>query len=172
MMLMKRRKETTMTTTATKKKSKPAGPAVNGGSREARRLAAAIMEVLAGEKTPYEAADALGISPPRYYALELRALQGMLTACEPRDGRRKSSPERKIKSLQDEVGQLKRDCARQQALLRAARRSVGLPSETKPKSRDKGKRRRKRGPRAMRVVAMLRQPREEKPHVGPAAGPA
>ncbi len=161
-----------MTTTATKKKSRPAGPAVTGNSREARKLAAAIMEVLAGEKTPYEAADALGISPPRYYALELRALQGMLTACEPRDGRRKSSPERKIKSLQCEVEQLKRECARQQALLRAARRSVGLPSETKLKSGGKGKKRRKTRPRAMRVVAMLRHPQEGEPPASPAAGTA
>ena len=96
----------------------------------------------------------------------------MLTACEPRGGRHKSSPETKRKSLQGEVEQLKRECARQQALLRAARRTVGLPSDTKLKGGGKGKRRRKTRPRAMRVVAMLRQPREEEPHANPAAGTA
>lgn len=167
-MLMKAKKEMTMATTSTKKKSKPAGPPVNGGSREARKLASAIMEVLAGEKTPYEAAEALGISPPRYYALELRALQGMLKACEPRDGRGKSSPERKIKKLQDEVDSLRREGARHQALLRAARRSVGLPSEVKPKPSTDGKKRRraKRKPRALRVVAVLGQSQEEEKAAG------
>jgi len=38
----------------------------------------------AGARTPTEAAQALGLSLPRYYLLEERALQGMLVACEPR----------------------------------------------------------------------------------------
>ena len=53
-------------------------------SREAKRLAAAILEVLAGVRTPAEAAQALSIPLPRYYHLEVRALHGLLTGCEPR----------------------------------------------------------------------------------------
>ena len=43
-------------------------------SREAQRFAAAILEVLAGVRTPTDAAAALGISVPRYYLWEQRAL--------------------------------------------------------------------------------------------------
>src|SRR5438477_8881944 len=53
-------------------------------SREARRLAAAILEVLAGARTPTEAATSLGLSVPRYYQVESRALEGLLAACAPR----------------------------------------------------------------------------------------
>ena len=49
-----------------------------GPSREARRLAAAILEVLAGMRSPTEAAQALSISGPRYYTLEQRALEGLV----------------------------------------------------------------------------------------------
>jgi hypothetical protein len=37
-----------------------------GASAEAKRVAAAILEVLAGARTPTEAAQALGLSLPRY----------------------------------------------------------------------------------------------------------
>jgi hypothetical protein len=43
-------------------------------SREAQRMAAAILEVLAGVRTPTDAASALGIGVPRYYIYEQRAL--------------------------------------------------------------------------------------------------
>jgi hypothetical protein len=36
-------------------------------SREAQRFAAAILEVLAGIRTPTDAAAVLGVSVPRYY---------------------------------------------------------------------------------------------------------
>ena len=55
-----------------------------GASAQAKRLAAAILEVLAGARTPAQAAQGLELSLPRYYVLETRALQGMLVACEPR----------------------------------------------------------------------------------------
>src|SRR5207237_1267514 len=52
-------------------------------SRQARRLAAMVLEVLAGARTPTEAAQALELCVPRYYQLESRALRGLLAACEP-----------------------------------------------------------------------------------------
>jgi hypothetical protein len=52
-------------------------------SPQARRLAAVILEVLAGLRGPTEAAQAAGVSVPRYYAVEARALQGLLKSCEP-----------------------------------------------------------------------------------------
>ena len=53
-------------------------------SREAQRIAAALLEVLAGVRTPTDAAAALNISVPRYYIWEKRALEGFVSACEPR----------------------------------------------------------------------------------------
>jgi N-acetylmuramoyl-L-alanine amidase len=54
------------------KKPQPLSP--SGTSSQARRQAAAILEVLAGARTPADAARALGVSLPRYYLLEEKAL--------------------------------------------------------------------------------------------------
>jgi hypothetical protein len=53
------------------------GQATNAG---VKRQAAAILEVLAGARTPTEAATALAVSLPRYYQLESRALEGLVAA--------------------------------------------------------------------------------------------
>ena len=53
-------------------------------SRQAQRWAAVILEVLAGVRTPADAAAWLAISVPRYYLWEQRALEGLVAACEPR----------------------------------------------------------------------------------------
>ena len=50
---------------------------------EAQRLAAAILEVLAGVRSPPAASELLGISLPRYYQLEARALEGLVAALGP-----------------------------------------------------------------------------------------
>ena len=59
----------------------PAGTPFPGASAEARRLAAAILEVLAGTQGPAEAARMLGISLARYYQLEQRGMAGLVGAC-------------------------------------------------------------------------------------------
>jgi hypothetical protein len=131
-------------------------------SVEAKRLAAAILEVLAGARGPGEAAQVLGISLCRYYQLENRAITGLLGACEPRRrGRGSSGPVNELASLRQECQRLRRDCARQQALVRAAQRTVGLnpPAvEETPASTGSGKKRRKRRPtaRALKMAALLR----------------
>src|SRR5277367_3066829 len=120
------------------------------GSAEAKRLAAAILEVLAGMRGPSEAAKVLGISLARYYQLETRALAGLLAGCEPRRrGGRKGPTE--LSALRQECERLRRDCARQQALVRAAQRTVGLAPpavEEPPASTGSSKKRRKRRPTA------------------------
>jgi len=70
-----------------------------GASATARRQASAILEVLAGMRTPTQAAEALGVSLPRYYVLETRAVQGILLACEPRSIGRQATPESALASL-------------------------------------------------------------------------
>jgi hypothetical protein len=137
-------------------------------SREAQRFAAAILEVLAGMRTPTEAAMAMGTSVARYYLWEQRALAGLVGACEPRA----CSSRRQIASLQKEIALLKQDCARQHALVRAAQRTIGLAPPPTPKpvpkasgkttgkggNRVAGKRARKRRPvvRALKAAAALR----------------
>lgn len=129
-------------------------------SEGARRLGAAILEVLAGARTPLEAAAALGISAPRYYALEYRALLGLLRACEPRRRGRAQSEERTLERERKETERLKRECARLGALLRAAQRTVGLSPTAdargqKEKTPGGRRRRRPRLARALRAAAAL-----------------
>lgn len=130
-----------------------------GASTEAKRLAAAILEVLAGSRTPTEAAQALAISLPRYYVLENRAVQSMLVACEKRSTGRVRTAESALAALQRECAQLRRECARLQALLRAAQRTIGLTAPVASKPERNGKKRRQRRPtaRALRAVARLQE---------------
>jgi hypothetical protein len=131
-----------------------------GASPEAKRLAVAILEVLAGTRTPTEAAQILGISLPRYYVLENRAVQSMLVACERRSTGRVRTAESALAALQRECEQLRRECARLQALLRAAQRTIGLTAPAAAHKPEKnGKKRRKRRPtaRALRAVARLQE---------------
>jgi hypothetical protein len=142
-------------------------------SRDAQRFAAAILEVLAGVRTPTEAAAALSLSVPRYYLWEQRALEGLVRGCEPRPVGQAVSERHQIAVLEKEVARLRQECARQQALVRASQRTIGLAvsppaaakTATKPggKAAAKtaeaaaGKAKRKRRPvaRALKAVAVL-----------------
>jgi hypothetical protein len=146
------------------KRGRPPGASTNlgtGASTEARRLTSAILEVLAGVRSAPAAAQALGVTLQRYYLLEVRALHGMLLACEPRSIGRVATTESALVTLQRECEQLRRECGRQQALVRAAQRTIGLAPPPAPKSTkpaDGKKRRRHRRPlaRALRAAAQLR----------------
>lgn len=152
--------QATRETKASGKVGRPRGPGRDlgeGASGEARKRAATILEVLAGIRTPTQAAEALGVSPPRYYLLEVQALQGMLVACEPRTGRGPTA-ESALATLRRECEQLQRECARQQALVRAAQRTIGLSlpaATTKPQGNGKRRRRRPMA-RALRAAARLK----------------
>ena len=134
-------------------------------SREAKRLAAAILEVLAGARTPTETATALGLSVPRYYQLESRALRGLLSACEAKPKGRVRRPEQEVTALRQDNQRLQREITRQQSLLRAAQRSVGwappqpsAPAKTaSPKTSGK-KTRTRRTARALSVAARWQPP--------------
>lgn len=127
-------------------------------SREAKQLAAAILEVLAGQRTPAQAAEALGISLPRYYQLEAGGLRGLLAACEPRRKGRQSSLESALAALRQDHAKLQRDLARQQALVRLTQRAAGLAAVTTPPAKAGQKvRRRKPAARAATVAARLRE---------------
>ncbi len=142
--------------TVTKHRSRSAaGPRIAGGSAGARQWAAMILQVLAGEWTPGDGAQSLGVSLPRYYAVESRAMGGLVQACEPRNGKRRRLPEKEVSELRKQVVLLERECARKQALLRVSQRTAGIQA---PAPKSKGKRRRRPSVRALKMVAVLREP--------------
>lgn len=124
---------------------------------EAKRLAAAILEVLAGARTPTEAAAGLGLSVPRYYQLEAQALRGLLEACEPRPRGRVRTVKTELETLQKENQRLQRELARHQALCRAAQRTVGLAPAAPVPSKSGKKPRKRRVARALSVAQRLKQ---------------
>jgi hypothetical protein len=138
----------TDTKAAVKRKIPKRPHGVQGGSSEANRYAVVILEVLAGARTPMDASQALGITLPRYYQLETRALQGLVAALEPRPRVRQPSPEGRIAGLEKLLQEARREGLRQQALVRAAQRSLGIrpPSvvEAKANGKDAPKRKRRR----------------------------
>ena len=140
-------KEASKRRRAAKAGSRRNGHGIQGGSSEANRLAVVILEVLAGVNTPADAAAALKVSLPRYYVLEKRALDGLVAACEPKPLGKQPTPETRIAALE----KAERECARQQALVRVARRSVGLSATTAP-SRPASKKRDRRGRKVRRAT--------------------
>jgi hypothetical protein len=167
---------TEMPPTITKTVKSPRGTARQGmlapaplaaASAEARRRAAAILEVLGGLRRPSEAAEMLKTSVPRYYQWERRALTGLLTACEPAARGRGPDLARRITALERENRRLQRECDRQRALVRAAERTLGLTAPApaaKSKAgspNDGAKKRRQRRPavRALKAVRQLQMDR-------------
>jgi hypothetical protein len=141
---------------------------LQAGTNEANRLAVVILEVLAGGRTPAEAAQVLSVATPRYYQLESRALQGLVAALEPRPQGKQPSPERRIAKLEKALDEARREVIRLQALVRAAQRSLGIktPAAINGKTSDKdGSGRKKRRPavralKAARALAKLSRPPE------------
>jgi hypothetical protein len=134
-----------------------------GGSPEARRIAAIILEIWAGVRAPPAAASALGVSLPRYYQLEQRAVGALVAACEPRPRGPGPNLERQTRSLERQLATSRRDCARLQALLRTSQRAFGLPAAPPPQANGSspakpapGKRRAKRPTvRALKLAQSL-----------------
>lgn len=143
-------------------KPKPTGPKTLKGSQEAKKHAAIVLEVLSGVRGPQEGCEVMGVSLSRYYQLETRGLQGLITALEPKPRGRQSKPEDEIAKLTDENKRLKRDLTRNQSLLRSVERSIGIRStiagKGKTKTKKKAGRRRVKVSRATRVIGALQKP--------------
>lgn len=131
-------------------------PAILTGSENAKKLAAVILEALSGLRTPSQASQAAGISVGRYYALETRGLQGLVTALEPRPKGKRRSAAGEVAALHKERGRLERELARAQSLVRVAQRSMGIAGKPEPKL--PGKKRRRPVVRALRAMSALRPP--------------
>ena len=124
---------------------------------DCRRQAAAILEVLAGVRTPTDAAKALALSLPAYYKLESRALQGLVMGCQPVSRGRCPSPEGESRKLRRDCQRLQQELQRYQALARNAQRAAGLgPATPSPKTDARGRRKRKPFVRALRAIESLR----------------
>jgi hypothetical protein len=134
------------------------GKALAQTDQDARRKAAAILEVLAGARKPSDAAQALGITVMRYYLLEMRAIQGLVKACEPAKLGPKVSPDREAQCLRRQVATLERECARYAALARVAQRAVNLLPPPADKKTVAGKKVRRNKPpvRAVKLLARVR----------------
>ena len=136
-------------------------PCPRPGSGPANKLAAVVLDVLAGVRLPADAAQQASISLPSYYHLEQRVLDAIVRACEPRPRGKVRSPQRQVEQLQRQVKRLEQECARQQALVRAAHRMIGLtpPALKAAVEKPDGKRHRKRRPtvRALKAARLLRE---------------
>ena len=115
------------------------------GGQHAKQRAAIVLAVLSGDCPIVEASRRLGVSVPRYYALERHALQGLVEALEDTQERRRTA------AIGREQVRLEHEVLRLQALVRATQRAVALPPPAKPKGRT-----RKPAPRARKVIAQLR----------------
>jgi hypothetical protein len=121
---------------------------------EAQRMAAAILDVLAGLRTPGQAAEALGISQPRYFQMEAQAMQALVDRCKPRPRGRGRHADKELASLRRQLERLQQEVNRQQTLLRLAQRSIGLPPPRKAAAKSGGKETGKRRPRRPVVRAL------------------
>jgi hypothetical protein len=148
-----------------KARCKSAGGATlgRGRSREAQRQAALILEVLAGMRTPAQAAEAMAVSVPRYYQLEGRALGGLVSACEPCPKGRARSPDHELAVLKRQHERLQRELIRQQTLVRIAQRNFDLMP---PAPKNGGQKRRRRpAVRALGAAAHLQEQSQQAPTV-------
>jgi hypothetical protein len=130
-------------------RQQPMGPKAVRGSDAARRQAALLLEVWSGVRTTQAASDAMGVAVTRFYQLEARALQMMVSAMEPRPRGRQRTTESELGKLKAEKQRLVRDVERFQSLYRTAQRSLGVAVAKVPEQPENpgpgGKR--KRGPR-------------------------
>ena len=85
-----------------------------------------------------------------------------MTACEPKPLGKQPSLETRIAALEKELQQARRECARQQALVRVAQRSVGLPAAETQKGKApapgdrRGRKRRRPTVRALKAADTLK----------------
>jgi Helix-turn-helix domain len=123
-------------------------------SSGARRKAHLILEVLAGVRTPSSAAEELAIPLPRYYQWEDRGVAGLVAALEPRRRGPRRDPTKELESLAAELESSRKECARYEALLRSAQRTIGLASREDPEGERSAAGRKKKRPTVRALTAI------------------
>jgi hypothetical protein len=138
-------------------------PAVVPMAGATKVTAAVILEVLAGERSTSSAAALIGVSPVRYYAIESRAIAGLIAACAPRPAGAVpggGDAERALRRAIADKDGLTAQVRRLNALLRSTQRSLGIaPVEAKPDTvtrADGRKPKRHRRPR-VRALTLVRR---------------
>jgi hypothetical protein len=144
--------------------AKPRRPEI---SPDGKRRAAVVLEVLAGVRTPQQAAEVLRLSVPGFYQLENRVMVQIQLACEARPRGRQANGESKAAALAREVERLQQELGRYQALVRLAQRSVGVPPAA-PAAKAGAKRKRKPVVLAMRRAERLRAEADQEAGAEPA----
>ena len=134
------------------------GPKTLEGSDEAKKLACVVIEVLSGIQSPTHASQLLGTSLARYYILETRALQGLITALEPRGRGPQKKVEVELNIALKENKKLQSDLLRSQSLVRTMHRSIGLNAfnTNKTKTGKKIYTKRKNQVRGKRITSELK----------------
>jgi hypothetical protein len=144
------------------KRARHTVPLAPGESKESKCLAVVILEVLAGLRTPGQAAEVVHVSVPRYYQLEARALRGLVGACEPKPKGRQRRPGSAEAALRRENERLRREVTRQQSLVRLTQRQIGLAPPVAKATTGK-KRKRRPVVRALQLAQRLQREATESP---------
>src|SRR5215469_14011339 len=110
---------------ATAERARNSVPLLPEAGKDAKRMAAVILEVWAGLRTPLQAAEALGVSLPRYYQIEASGLQGLVAGCAPKPKGRQANPAHEATVLKRDNERLRRELARQQARVQRDARTGG-----------------------------------------------
>jgi hypothetical protein len=127
---------------------------------ESRKHAACVLEVLAGLRSPEQAAEVLSMSLPTYYNLETRALRGLIHGCTPTPPGRTLILLKQVRSLELKSAALEKQVGRYQALLRNAQRSAGLlPPPAQAPGKTPGRRKHRPVVRALRAIEVLQRDR-------------
>lgn len=138
-------------------------PAVAQLAGVTKITAAVILEVLAGERSTTSAAALIGVSPVRYYAIESRAIAGLIAACAPKPPGAvpgSGDADRVLRRAIAEKDGLTAQVRRLHALLRSTQRSLGVApvvAKPEPAARTDGKKpKRHRRPR-VRALTLVRR---------------
>ena len=127
---------------------------------QARVTAAIVLDVLAGMRSTSAAATALDISPVRYYAIEARAIGGLIAACAPKASGPQplGSDPKELARLTADRTRLEQETARLRAVLRSTQRHLGVKEPPVPeKPTAPGKKPRKGRRPAVRALTVVRQ---------------
>lgn len=130
-------------------------------AERAKLTAAVVLDVLAGNRSPGDAASALGLSVARYYVIEEQAINGLIAGCSPRQRGRQPDPGKELARMTAENQRLTQALLRQQALVRTSQRSLGValpakPAVTTTASPGRGKGKRQPKVRALRAAKRLK----------------
>jgi hypothetical protein len=121
-------------------KPPPVPPEV-AASPQARRIATVLLEVLAGLRSTGDAARTLEVTPVRFYAIETRAIGGLIAACEPRPSG--IQPEvrdaHELTRLREQLRRQGQELNQVRSVLRTTQRQLGVATAPEPLGAKPGK---------------------------------